>query len=166
MICRILRVALLTLIYATLLVISEASAQSVDTKLVPKFTLETLQQDFLMSEVLRIIKESRDRRSSQKYLESQQGRLKFQASQRQAPMVIDGYTVLEVVDDVEAARQALGYGQINLESRSYGTRLAQIYTWRYPDQVHRNAMVAVNPPGRFWWDGAILQEQILLYSAL
>jgi len=79
---------------------------------------------------------------------------------------LDGYTVLEVVDDVEAARRALGYERINLESGSYGTRLAQIYTWRYPDRVHRNAMVAVNPPGRFWWDGAILEEQILRYSAL
>jgi hypothetical protein len=27
-------------------------------------------------------------------------------------------------------------------------------------------MVAVNPPGRFWWDGAILEEQLLRYSAL
>ena len=79
---------------------------------------------------------------------------------------LDGYTVLEVVDDVEAARRALGYDRINLESGSYGTRLAQIFTWRYPDTVHRNAMVAVNPPGRFWWDGAILEEQILRYSAL
>ena len=79
---------------------------------------------------------------------------------------LDGYTVLEVVDDVEAARQALGYDRINLESGSYGTRLAQIYSWRYPGAVHRNAMVAVNPPGRFWWDGAILEKQILRYSAL
>ncbi len=79
---------------------------------------------------------------------------------------LDGYTVLEVVDDVEAARQTLGYERINLGSGSYGTRLAQIYTWRYPDRVHRNAMVAVNPPGRFWWDGAILEEQVLRYSAL
>jgi len=79
---------------------------------------------------------------------------------------LGGYTLLEVVDDVEAARQAWGYTRINLESGSYGTRLAQIYTWRYPEQVHRSAMVAVNPPGRFWWDGAILEEQILRYSAL
>ena len=79
---------------------------------------------------------------------------------------LDGYTLLEVVDDVEAARHALGYERINLESGSYGTRLALIYTWRYPDRVHRNAMVAVNPPGRFWWDGAILEQQILRYSAL
>lgn len=79
---------------------------------------------------------------------------------------LDGYTLLEVVDDVEAARRTLGYTRINLESGSYGTRLAQIYTWRYPDQVHRNAMVAVNPPGRFWWDGAILEGQMLRYAAL
>ncbi len=79
---------------------------------------------------------------------------------------LNGYTLLEVVDDVEDARHTLGYDRINLESGSYGTRLAQIYTWRYPDRVHRNAMVAVNPPGRFWWDGAILEEQVLRYAAL
>ena len=79
---------------------------------------------------------------------------------------LDGYTVLEVVDDIEAAREALGYERINLESGSYGTRLAQIYTWRYPEYVNRNAMVGVNPPGRFWWDGALFEEQIRRYSAL
>jgi pimeloyl-ACP methyl ester carboxylesterase len=79
---------------------------------------------------------------------------------------LDGYTLLEVVDDVEAARQALGYERINLSSGSYGTRLALIYTWRYPDRVHRNAMVAVNPPGRFEWDGAMLEEQVQRYAAL
>jgi pimeloyl-ACP methyl ester carboxylesterase len=79
---------------------------------------------------------------------------------------LHGYTMLEVVDDVEAARQALGYDRINLESGSYGTRLALIYTWRYPDLVHRNAMIAVNPPGRFEWDGAVLEEQIRRYAAL
>jgi pimeloyl-ACP methyl ester carboxylesterase len=52
---------------------------------------------------------------------------------------LDGYTVLDVVDDVEATRQALGYDRINLESGSYGTRLAQIYSWRYPGAVHRPA---------------------------
>jgi len=77
-----------------------------------------------------------------------------------------GYTMLEVVDDLEAARQALGYDRINLESGSYGTRLAQIYCWRYPDRVFRNAMVGVNPPGCFWWDPALLEAQIFRYSEL
>ncbi|MEX1311117.1 MAG: hypothetical protein AB1Z65_11905 [Candidatus Sulfomarinibacteraceae bacterium] len=77
-----------------------------------------------------------------------------------------GYTVLEVVDDIEAGRRALGYDRINLESASYGTRLAQIYSWRYPERIHRNAMVGVNPPGRFEWDGAILEDQIRRYARL
>jgi len=77
-----------------------------------------------------------------------------------------GYTVLEVVDDIEDGRRALGYDRINLESASYGTRLAQIYSWRYPERLHRNAMVAVNPPGRFEWDGAILEDQIRRYARL
>jgi pimeloyl-ACP methyl ester carboxylesterase len=99
---------------------------------------------------------------------AQQGRAAASCAERLTAEGIDlaGYTVLEVVDDVEAARRALGYERINLESGSYGTRVAQIYTWRYPDAVHRNVMVAVNPPGRFWWDGAILEEQILRYSTL
>jgi pimeloyl-ACP methyl ester carboxylesterase len=99
---------------------------------------------------------------------AEQSRAAAVCAERLAAEGVDlaGYTVLEVVDDVEAGRRALGYDRINLESGSYGTRLAQIYTWRYPDAVHRNAMVAVNPPGRFWWDGAILEEQILRYSAL
>jgi len=46
-----------------------------------------------------------------------------------------GYTPVEVVDDVEAARLALGYEKINLFSISYGTRLAMIYAWRYPESM-------------------------------
>ena len=78
----------------------------------------------------------------------------------------DGYTVLEVVDDIEAARSALGYERINLESASYGTRLALIYDWRYPARVHRSAMVAVNPPGHFWWDPERLDAQLRRYGEL
>jgi pimeloyl-ACP methyl ester carboxylesterase len=37
---------------------------------------------------------------------------------------IDGYTTLDVVEDMEAARKALGYGKIDLVAESYGTRLA------------------------------------------
>ena len=80
---------------------------------------------------------------------------------------LDGYTVVEVVDDVEAARIALGYEQINLYSISYGTRLAMIYAWRYGESIHRSAMVAINPPGRmFNYDPAVIDEQIEYYSAL
>src|SRR5207247_2267995 len=46
-----------------------------------------------------------------------------------------GYTLPERVDDLDAARRALGYDQIDLVSESAGTRTALIYTWRYPRSI-------------------------------
>jgi pimeloyl-ACP methyl ester carboxylesterase len=40
---------------------------------------------------------------------------------------LTGYTMTETIDDMEAAREALGYERINLLGTSYGTRLAMIY---------------------------------------
>ena len=57
------------------------------------------------------------------------------------------------VDDLEAARVALGYRRIDLLSESAGTRTAMIYAWRYPTSIHRSVMIGVNPPGHFLWDG-------------
>jgi pimeloyl-ACP methyl ester carboxylesterase len=65
---------------------------------------------------------------------------------------LDGYTLQSVVEDMEAARKALGYQKVNLLSVSYGTRLAMIYAWTFPDHVSRSAMLAVNPPGHFVWE--------------
>ena len=45
-----------------------------------------------------------------------------------------GYSIPEEVDDLEAARHALGYHQIDLLSESAGTRIAMIYSWRYPTE--------------------------------
>jgi pimeloyl-ACP methyl ester carboxylesterase len=80
---------------------------------------------------------------------------------------LEGYTVVDVVDDMEAARLALGYEKINLYSISYGTRLAMIYAWRYPESIYRSAMVAVNPPGHmFYYDPAVIDQQIADYGEL
>ena len=65
---------------------------------------------------------------------------------------LDGYTMVEVVEDMEATRIALGYERVNLLSSSYGTRVAMIYAWMYPDSLYRSAMIAVNPPGHFVWE--------------
>lgn len=54
---------------------------------------------------------------------------------------LDGYTMLEVVEDIEAVRRALGYASINLFSTSYGTQIAYLYCLRYPENVNRNLMV-------------------------
>ncbi|MCA9921662.1 MAG: alpha/beta fold hydrolase, partial [Anaerolineales bacterium] len=80
---------------------------------------------------------------------------------------LGGYTVVEVIDDLEDGRLALGYGKINLFSISYGTRLAMIYAWRYPESIHRSAMVAVNPPGHmFYYDPEVIDKQLAYYANL
>jgi pimeloyl-ACP methyl ester carboxylesterase len=76
-----------------------------------------------------------------------------------------GYNIVQRVDDLEAARQALGYDRIDLVSESAGTRYAMIYAWRYPKAIHRNVMIAVNPPGHFLWDEKSTNEQIARYAA-
>ena len=77
-----------------------------------------------------------------------------------------GYSLPQRVDDLEAARTALGYGRIDLVSESAGTRTAMIYSWRYPKSIHRSVMIAVNPPGHFVWDAKTTDEQIRRYAAL
>ena len=77
-----------------------------------------------------------------------------------------GYTLAEQADDIEAARVALGYQRIDLLSESAGTRLAMIYSWRYPNSVDRSVLVGVNPPGNFIYSGAEIDQGIERYSAL
>ncbi len=77
-----------------------------------------------------------------------------------------GYSLPQRVDDLEAARKALGYGRIDLLSESLGTRIAMIYSWRYPRSIHRSVMLGVNPPGHFVWDEKTTDEQIGRYAAL
>ena len=79
---------------------------------------------------------------------------------------LDGYSMNATIDDVEAARIALGYGRIDLLSKSYGTRLAIIYQWRHPDSLHRVVMVAVNPPGHFIFYPHVAERQLGQYAAL
>jgi pimeloyl-ACP methyl ester carboxylesterase len=77
-----------------------------------------------------------------------------------------GYGLGQQVDDMEAARIALGYKRIDLLSESAGTRTAMIYSWRHPKSIHRSVMIGVNPPGNFLWDAKTTDEQIRKYSVL
>jgi pimeloyl-ACP methyl ester carboxylesterase len=79
---------------------------------------------------------------------------------------LDGYSMNQVIEDVEAARVGLGYERIHLFGNSYGTRLQMIYQWRYPDNLHRVLMVAVNPPGRFVWEPEDNEALLKRYSDL
>ena len=79
---------------------------------------------------------------------------------------VASYGLVQQIDDLESARVAFGYDQINLLSESAGTRTAMIYAWRYPDSIHRSVMVAVNPPGAFLLDPDTTNELIGRYAAL
>ena len=75
------------------------------------------------------------------------------------------YGLVQQVDDMEAARAALGYDRIDLLSQSAGTRTAMIYAWRYPDSIHRSVMIAVNPPGHLLYDVHMTDELMERLSA-
>ncbi len=77
---------------------------------------------------------------------------------------LDRYTIPDVVRDMEAARRALGFERINLYSRSYGTRIAQIYATEHPDVIRRSLIVGANPPGRFVWERATIDTQIRRFA--
>jgi pimeloyl-ACP methyl ester carboxylesterase len=79
---------------------------------------------------------------------------------------LGSYGITQQIDDMEAARTALGYNRINLLSESAGTRTAIIYSWRHPDSIHRSFMVGVNPPGHFLFYPGTTDEQIARYAAL
>lgn len=76
------------------------------------------------------------------------------------------YGLVQQIDDVEVARQALGYDRINLLSESAGTRTAIIYSWRFPEHLNRSVMIGVNPPGAFLWDADMTDEQIGRFAEL
>jgi len=77
-----------------------------------------------------------------------------------------GYTLAQRVDDLEAVRVSLGYERIDLISESVGTRIAMIYSWRYPESINRSVMYGANPPGHFIWDPRVTDEQIQYYGEL
>jgi pimeloyl-ACP methyl ester carboxylesterase len=79
---------------------------------------------------------------------------------------LDGYSIQEVVGDLEAARAGLGYQRIHLLSASYGTRVAQLYANQHPIRIARSAMMGVNPPGRFVWEPDMIDAQIEQYARL
>jgi pimeloyl-ACP methyl ester carboxylesterase len=55
------------------------------------------------------------------------------------------YGTENAAEDIEAARAALGYGQINFVAVSYGTRLAMEYMERFPDRVRAAVLDGVVP---------------------
>ncbi|RPH91948.1 MAG: alpha/beta fold hydrolase, partial [Calditrichaeota bacterium] len=80
---------------------------------------------------------------------------------------LDHYSMVDVVDDLEAARSALGYNKINLWSHSYGTQVAYVYCVRHPQSIHLNMVTGASAPG--WtavWEPAMVDRQLYYYAHL
>jgi pimeloyl-ACP methyl ester carboxylesterase len=102
-----------------------------------------------------------------KDLFSEQARIEYTAAvkecaatHQEAGVDLSGYTIPGVVEDMEAARTALGYDRINLFGESYGTRVAQIYAYLHPASLSRLVLIGVNTPGHFIWDPAVFNKII------
>ncbi len=104
---------------------------------------------------------------SQQARDEQAAAVKQCAARLQADGVdLSGYTMPDVVQDMEAARQGLGYDRIDLFSESYGTRVAQTYAYMRPQSLRRVIQVGVNTPGHFLYDPAVIDKMIGRISQL
>lgn len=73
----------------------------------------------------------------------------YKAVLKEEKIDINQYHILHVIEDMETVRKQLGYQKINLLSVSYGTRVALLYSYQYPEIVHRTLMIGATPPGYF-----------------
>jgi pimeloyl-ACP methyl ester carboxylesterase len=73
----------------------------------------------------------------------------YKADLKEKNIDINQYHILNVIEDVETVRKQLRYQKVNLLSVSYGTRVALLYSYRYPEIVHRSLMIGATPPGYF-----------------
>ena len=72
------------------------------------------------------------------------------------------YTTSVAVRDLDAVRSALGYQQINLYGISYGTRVAQHYARRYPQQTRALILDGVVSPQMILGPALALDAQAAL----
>jgi pimeloyl-ACP methyl ester carboxylesterase len=77
-----------------------------------------------------------------------------------------GYNIVEVADDIEAARAKLGYETVDLLSVSFGGQVAYTYCLEYPERVHRN-VICMDAPGHLAvWDCKTVDSQLEYYARL
>jgi len=79
---------------------------------------------------------------------------------------INGYNVVEVLDDIDQARRILGYKIINLFGISWGTRIGYLFGLRFPQSVKRSVLTGVNPPGHCYFDPATSDSLLSVWGEL
>lgn len=63
---------------------------------------------------------------------------------------LESCTIEQMADDVEALRQQLGLGKVNVLGNSFGGFWALVYALRYPESVKRLILVTTSPSHEFW----------------
>lgn len=86
--------------------------------------------------------------SPQRYLEPvyQPALFRQCRAELQARADLTRYLTADYVEDLDEVRRALGYGQINLQGGSYGTRVVLHYLRLYPRHVRTAVLMSVTPP--------------------
>ncbi len=79
---------------------------------------------------------------------------------------LNGYTIEQVLFDIDSVRRYLDLSEINLLSASYGTRVAQAYSKYYSQNINRSIMIGAGPPGRFVWEPELIDKKLGDYDAL
>jgi pimeloyl-ACP methyl ester carboxylesterase len=87
---------------------------------------------------------------------------------RSSGVDLDGYSLAEVVEDVEALRLALGVAKIRFFAVSWGTQIAYAYAVRHPERVDRMLLVGAGAPERGFdlWDPTLLDRKLAVYARL
>lgn len=79
---------------------------------------------------------------------------------------LNGYTIEQVLQDIDSVRKHFELDKINLLSASYGTRVAQMYAKYHPENVDKSVMIGAGPPGRFVWEPEMIDQKIGDYDVL
>ncbi len=118
-------------------------------------------------EVIEYIKNTPGNPLSKDYLNGI-GQAYFKAFNRMTDSGIDinGYNVVEVLDDIDQARQILGYEKINLTGGSWGTRIGYLFGLRFPQSVKRAVLTGVNPPGHCYFNPVTSDSLLSVWGEL
>lgn len=104
---------------------------------------------------------------SEKSLNNVEEKIKeYQVQLQKEDIDINNYSMINVIEDIEAIRKHQGYKKINILSVSYGTRLALLYSYKYPAIINRSVMIGANPPGHFVWYPQKTENILTKYDSL
>lgn len=119
------------------------------------------------NEITKAFKGLRNRMLSEESIQNIKDKIdEYKVSLTKQNIDINNYNILNVIEDVETVRTKLGYSKINILSFSYGTRIALLYSYKYPEVISRTLMIGATPPGYFLARAEQAEEVIKNYDLI